>query len=209
MNMKHQTLDLLRSGVFICANSHPDAFCFLVDEVNQQWINQAFEPFRRRLAHTEGGGSYYLTFMDVNAPEARESIRKNFEDYRDELDPMVSFLTLLAQSNEKIGVLTTGQQFSLSTLLGPIEQAPIHVERLDRLVSRGLFKTSRTGTADRLQSVLGTMVKLGFLHKPGRDNLVYTVTGKMDHFHQCMRFIMDNEQVPIDESEEEQQEMSL
>ena len=61
----------------------------------------------------------------------------------------------------------------------------------------------------RLEKLLSTLQKWGYLQLANRDTLIYQVTGKLDYFYQSLQFIQEHEEIPIEQGEEESTQETL
>ena len=74
----------------------------------------------------------------------------------------------------------------------------------DRLQTFAKFKdftSSDDSVKGRLEKLLNTLQKWGYLALANRDTLIYQVTGKLDYFYQALQFIQEHEQIPIEQGE--------
>jgi hypothetical protein len=57
----------------------------------------------------------------------------------------------------------------------------------------------------QIKQVFKRIKELGYLHQPHKDRLFYRVTGKIEQLIELVRFIKDEENLPIDDETPEQE----
>jgi predicted transcriptional regulator len=68
-----------------------------------------------------------------------------------------------------------------------------------------MFKTSKQATSEKLQVIFERLVKEGLLINKNKSEMLYQVTGKYDYIQHVMQFIIDRENIVIDEGKDEAQ----
>lgn len=209
IEMHKATLTALQQGQFVCQYTQPELHRYLSEEANRGRINRDFSPFGYEVA-TVADEVYYLAYADPSEGASAKKIRAKFEQYRDLMNPVVSFLGLLQRAGKKTEARNAGDRFQFSDLLEPLVNNPAHGQQLDKLISRAPFKTTKAHPAEKLQAVLDGMVKLGFLVSLNKTQAVYVFTGKIEHFHKALAFIFESEEIPLgDEGDEGAQQELL
>lgn len=196
MEMHKATLTALQQGQFICQYTQPELHRYLSDEANRDSVDRDFTPFGYEVASV-ADEVYYLAYANPLESVSANKIRAQFEQYRDLMSPVVSFLGLLQRAGKKTEARNVGDRFQFSDLLEPLVNNPAHGQQLDKLVNRVPFKTTKTHPAEKLQAVLDGMVKLGFLVSLNKTQAVYVFTGKIEHFHKALTFIFEAEDIPL------------
>ncbi len=209
--MLRETLEVLLQGGFICQISHPTLFSHLQDEEVQQKVNAVLEPLGKRLGQTDSGESYYCAYHDLSNLKDARSIQSQFERLRDQIAPVVYFLTLLMRIENRDSVLIPGEIIRFHDLLSRIEEEPAYLSELQQMGRYELFKRVRqtSNTNARLMVVLETMQKEGYIVLTNSESSIYQVTGKIEHFYACLEFIQEYEQIPLEDENDEQQDLNL
>ena len=81
------------------------------------------------------------------------------------------------------------------------------IQRLALLANDKLFKSASEKPDMQIKQVFKRIKELGYLHQPHKDRLFFIVTGKVEQLIELVRFIKDEENLPIDEEVPEQEAM--
>lgn len=198
----------LLQGVFICEVSHQEAFNYLKNPDKLQAIEAFLTQIGYRLASTQNQLAFYAAYQQIDS-DNQSDIKRIFQQFRLELQPVLEWLDMMMSCLHQDSALAPGDTLSFSSLLQVIEQ---NQALADRLLSFSKFKDF-AGNDDsikaRLEKLLATLHKWGYLKQANRDLLIYQVTGKLDYFYQALQFIQEHEQIPIDQAEEEAMQENL
>jgi hypothetical protein len=199
-------LEELMAGAFICSVTNETAFSYLCNE-GKDIVNEALRPFDRELAQLPDNSAFYLVTSDISNKEDKLAIRKHFEECRDIVEPVVTFLVFISRTNPQSGILTTGQIVRFTQILSSIANNDHHIQQLNQLITLKLFKTSKQGTDEKLKAVFKGMVSFGLLVEKNVEEMIYQVTGKLDYIQEVMQFIVDHEQIENTEEPDNQTEL--
>jgi hypothetical protein len=192
----------LLQGVFVCEVSHEEAFNYLKNPDKVQAVEDFLKQIGYRLATTPNGLAFYAAYQQIDS-DNQADIKRIFQQFRLELHPVLEWLDMMMSCLHQDSALAPGDTLSFSNLLQVIEQ---NQALADRLLSFAKFKDF-AGNDDsikaRLEKLLATLHKWGYLKLANRDMLIYQVTGKLDYFYQALQFIQEHEQIPIDQSEDD------
>ena len=191
----------LLQGVFVCEVSHEEAFNYLKHPDKVQTVEDFLKQIGYRLATTQNELAFYAAYQQIDS-DNQADIKRIFQQFRLELHPVLEWLDMMMSCLHQDSALAPGDTLSFSSLLQVIEQ---NQALADRLLSFAKFKDF-AGNDDsikaRLEKLLATLHKWGYLKLANRDMLIYQVTGKLDYFYQALQFIQEHEQIPIDQSED-------
>ena len=70
-----------------------------------------------------------------------------------------------------------------------------------------VFKSTSDKPDMQIKQVFKRIKELGYLYQPHKDRLFYIVTGKVEQLIELVRFIKDEENLPIDDETPEQEAM--
>jgi hypothetical protein len=202
-------LESLMAGDFICPVTNDEAFQYLSQSQGVDKINAAMTPFDREVAQLPDNGAFYLVTKDFNNKSDKHKIRKNFEECRDLIEPVVSFMVLVSRVNPNTGLLSTGHTIRFTELLSTIASNEHHIQQLNQLMTLKLFKTTKQGTDEKLRAIFKGMLDIGLLVEKNTEEMIFQATGKLDYFHHIMQFIADHERIDIIEGNEDQTEFSV
>ncbi|MEE9396222.1 MAG: hypothetical protein V3V31_04340 [Methylococcales bacterium] len=198
----------LLQGAFICEISDEVGFRFLQEPENARQVDAFLNRLEFGLSKTQNELAFYASYQQIDS-QARNEIRKIFQQFRVELQPVVEWLDMMMSCLNQDTALSPGDTLSFSGLLQVIEQNQALADKLQSFAKFKDFTGSDDSVKSRLEKLLGTLHKWGYLTLANRDTLIYQVTGKLDYFYQALQFIQEHEQIPIEQPEDEAVQESL
>ncbi|NOQ63912.1 MAG: hypothetical protein GQ582_05315 [Methyloprofundus sp.] len=198
----------LLQGDFICEVSDEAAFQYLQDPENNFQLEDYLQRLNYKLASTQNKLAYYAAYIEIDS-SARQDVRKIFQQFRLELHPVVEWLDMMMACLKQDSVLSPGDTLAFSSLLQVIENNQALADRLQSFAKFKDFSSSEDSVKGRLEKLLSTLNKWGYLQLVNRDTLIYQVTGKLDYFYQSLQFIKEHEEIPIEQEEEASEQGSL
>jgi len=178
----------LLQGEFICAYTQPDSFQYLQHPEQHEKVDAFLQQLNYRLAHTPQKSAFYAAYQTIDEA-ARSDIRKVFQRFRGELQPVVEWLELMMEASQQDKSIMTGDRLYFAKFKS--------------------FTGSDTTLKTRLEKLLNTLADWGYLVLVDKDSLIYQATGRLDYFYQALDFIRDNEQIIDEASNEEPAQESL
>lgn len=206
--MFEQLLKRLLQGEFICEVSDEAGFAYLQDAENFRQVDDFLTRLNYRLSSTQNNLAFYAAYRNIDGA-ARGDIRRVFQQFRIELQPVVEWLDMMMSCLNQDAALSPGDTLSFSSLLQVIEYNQALADRLQTFAKFKDFTSSDDSVKGRLEKLLNTLDKWGYLSLANRDMLIYQVTGKLDYFYQALQFIQEHEQIPIEQSENDAIQGSL
>ena len=206
--MFDQLLKRLLQGEFICEVSDETSFRYLQDPENARQVDEFLTRLDYRLSSTQNQLAFYSGYRTIDK-RARSDISKVFQQFRVDLQPVVEWLDMMMSCLNQDTALSPGDTLSFSSLLQVIEQNQALAERLQTFATFKDFISGDDSVKGRLEKLLGTLHKWGYLSLANRDTLIYQVTGKLDYFYQALQFIQEHEQIPIEQGETDAIQESL
>lgn len=190
-------VERLLAGDFICAISNQSQYEWLQQHANE--VDTLLGQLQRQLARTSDEETFYAAYIESEAPAG--IIRRQFEDYRDKLAPLVTVISALMKFEQRDQTLMPGDVIRFGQLLEAIEANPTHMEDLAKLARFGLFKVKREATHDQLSALLTSLCSkdLGLLKLENSDTLIYRVTGRITHLYDVLAFIQEHTPIHIEE----------
>ncbi len=198
--MFDQLLKRLLQGEFICEITDEAGFHYLQDPENAGQVDTFLTRLDYRLSRTQNQLAFYAAYRTVDA-SARSDIRKVFQQFRVELQPVVEWLDMMMSCLHQDTALSPGDTLSFSRLLQVIEHNQAQADRLQAFAKFKDFTSNDDSVKGRLEKLLSTLQKWGYLNLANRDTLIYQVTGKLDYFYQALQFIQEHEQIPTEQGE--------
>ncbi|MCG7533335.1 hypothetical protein MHM98_18565 [Psychrobium sp. MM17-31] len=191
-------LESLLAGASICQVTNEEAYRRLSDEVVREELNHFLRPLNRRVASSSDNSVYFLAYQELNS-DAREHLSKEFKQTIQSLLPLLEWMQLVQESLGRDGALSAGdtikfQEFALRT-----EDNQSLRQRFTQLASDRFFKSSSDNLDAQLKQVFKRLKETGYLHQPHKDRQFYVVTGKIEQLVEMVRFIKDEESLPLDD----------
>jgi len=202
-------LEELMKGKFICPITNKTAFTYLSSSRGFELVNAAIAPFERELIQLPGNSAFHLVATNLENKSDKISIRKHFEECRDIIEPVVSFMVLISRVKPKVGILTPGLIVRYPEFLSAITDNEHHLQQMNNLMTLKLFKTAKQGTDDKLKAIFKGMVDIELIVEMNTADLTYQVSGKIDYFYSVMQFIADHESIDTTDTTKEQSELVL
>ena len=206
--MFDQLLKRLLQGEFICEVSDEAGFRYLQDPEHTAQVDAFLKRLDYRLSSSQNQLAFYAAYRTMDR-SARSDIGKVFNQFRKELNPIVEWLDMMMSCLNQDTALSPGDTLSFSSLLQVIEQNQAMADRLQKFATFKDFTSGDDSVKGRLEKLLGTLHKWGYLSLANRDTLIYQVTGKLDYFYQALQFIQEHEQIPIEQGETDAIQESL
>lgn len=201
-------IERLLAGDFICAVSDENAFRRLQDEQTREQLDTYLRPLNRRLAANPEGSVYFLAWRNVN-DKAREQLSQQLGETLHSLLPLLEWLRLVQESLGRDALVAPGDVLKPAEFSAKCEDNQSLRERLERLATDSFFGSQSEQLDAQLKQVFKRLKEHGYLLQPHADRQVYLVTGKVDYLIDLVRFIRDEENLPIDEEAPTTQEALL
>ncbi len=198
----------LLQGQFICEVTDEAGFQYLQNQENFFQVEAYLSRLNYRLAVTQNKLAYYLAYIEIDTA-ARTDIRKIFQQFRLELHPVVEWLDMMMACLKQDTSLSSGDTLALAGLLQVFETNQALADRLQTFAKFKDFTSGEDSIKGRLEKLLSTLNKWGYLQLANRDTLIYQVTGKLDYFYQSLQFIQEHEEIPVEQEEQDAEQGSL
>lgn len=199
-----ELLERLLAGEFICPIIEPEWVKLLAEESHQQAINDYLQPLNRRLAKAQDSQVYFLSYRHFD-DQAREHLQQQFSDTLHSLLPLLDWMSLVQETLGRDGALSAGDTIKLQTLILQTEEHPNLRQRLAALASDRFFNSTAEAVDAQLKQVFKRLKEHGYVRQPHAERQYFEVTGKVDYLIELVRFIRDEERLPVSESLPEQE----
>jgi len=202
-------LDPLLDGQFICQTTEPALFSALQNAATADQVNTVLHALGFDLSMTQTldaehpdmtGVAYYAAYRSLQHAPDHQAVSKQLHDYRDQIAPMMDLILLLMKTQGQDGVFMEGDTLRFNQLLNMIEDESTYQTDLKRISQYPMFNHKRVEKyADILSMVLSGLHREGYLQLKNKASMIYVFTGKITHFYHCIDFILQHEDIPIDE----------
>jgi hypothetical protein len=199
-------LERLLEGEFICSITDEHNFHKLQNDELVEDFNHFLRPLNRRVAKNDDGSVYFLAYCDLTQ-DARQHINHQFANTVQSLLPMLEWMQLVQEALGRDGALSAGDTIKLQDFESKVVDNQSLIQRLSQLANDKVFKSTSDKPDMQIKQVFKRIKELGYLYQPHKDRLFYRVTGKIEQLIELVRFIKDEENLPIDDDTPEQEAM--
>ncbi|WP_113907650.1 hypothetical protein [Aliidiomarina celeris] len=196
-------LETLLAGQFICPVSAPEHYKKLQDIAIREAIDDYLQPLNRRVASSDDESVYFLAYRDIDNNE-RDLLKQQLSVVMSSLLPLLEWLTYVQEVQGSDGALSAGDTLKLQELILKTEDNPSLRQRLQALATDKFFNSQADSVDAQARQIAKRLVEHGYLLQPHKERLYFQVTGKIDYLIELVRFIKDEENIPL--SEEQVQE---
>lgn len=207
-NLFTSTIEKLLAGQFICPYCDALAFEQLGRESYRSEVNDYLERIGRMLTATGNRGAYYAVYTSVQSSERRQSVRTQFREIMNDMEPLSRWLKLIMSALSRDSSMQPGDILRQSDLLSALENSQPLIDDLSIITRVGTFQTKKSAATDQVGVILEKLTDKGYLARQP-NGLIYTATGKWDYFYEVAEFIATHEKFDRDIPDEEQIEIQL
>ncbi len=196
-------LERLLAGDFICRITDEDAYRHLSLEQTQQDINHYLRPLNRRLVSNDDQSVYFLGYYELSK-EAREQLSQQFAQTVQSLLPLLEWLQLVQETLGRDSALTAGDTIKLQEFVLRTEDNQSLRQRLNTLASDRFFNSQSEQLDSQVKLIFRRLKEHGYLLQPHADRQYYIVTCKIDYLIDVIRFIRDEEHLPVEDTPQQE-----
>lgn len=205
--MEHGALiELLLSGQFVCAVTYPEFYRQLQDDAVAGAVNEYLQPLNRRLVFSADAEVAYLSWCHVT-PELRDDLSRHIGEVYRSLLPLLEWLLLVQEVLGRDGIVTAGDLLKQAEFVLRCEDNPGLRERLHSLASDRFFNSSADDITLQVRQIFKRLLEHGYVVQPSSERQVFRVTGKVAYLIELVRFLKDEENLPIDDDVAVQEEL--
>lgn len=194
-------LERLLAGQFICVHSQVDDFRHLQNPDTQAAINHYLRPLNRRLASTADGQLYFLAYEQLTS-SARQHLSQQLQQSLHSLLPVLEWLQLVQEALGHDSTLYAGDTLKMQEFILKTDDNQNLRQRLHQLANDRFFNSQSDALDNQVKLIFKRLKEHGYLLQPHSDRHYFVVTGKIDYLMELIRFIKDEEQLPIEISHE-------
>lgn len=202
--MNH-VLRLLTQGLFVCPIAYESEYLWLSDSENRAKVDQWLGNINMRLARTHDDGAFFTAPLTLQSSDIAR-VRDSLKQFRDTYGPMVRMFNLVRESKPDFGC-ASGDFVQLAEIEHAVNESPILEGQLRSLIAIISKTSQRFSNREVLKRMLETMREAGFLVLANAQNETYRVTGKIDHLHAVLEFVIEQApivaQTPLDEASQQ------
>ncbi|RTE85789.1 MULTISPECIES: hypothetical protein [Gammaproteobacteria] len=192
-------VEYLLSGQFVCEVTAPEMHQKLAQDDVRNVIDEYLRPLNRRVAQSEDGAVYFLAWNELT-PEIREQLKQQFSTTMHALLPLLDWMQIVQESLGKDGTIAPGDTIKLHEFVQKTEDHQGLRQRFGQLAADKFFNSQAEQLDAQAKTVFKRLKEHGYLTQPHADRQYYIATGKVDYLIELVRFIKDEENLPVEES---------
>ena len=131
-----------------------------------------------------------------------EQLSRQLADTLNSLLPMLEWLQLVQEALGRDALAAPGDVLKPAEFSAKCEDNQSLRERLERLATDNFFGSQSDQLDAQVKQIFKRLKEHGYLMQPHSERQVFVVTGKMDYLVDVVRFIRDEENLPIDADED-------
>lgn len=201
-------IEYLLQGHFVCAVTQETFLRQLQDQAVLEQINHYLAPLNRYVAFNEDGTVAYLAWLTLN-DSVREGLEQHITQVHQSLLPLLEWMLLVQEVSGGDALITAGDILKQAEIIQRCEDNPSLRERLSKLAQDRYFNSTSQDVTLQVRLIFRRLVEHGYVIQPSRERQNFIVTGKMDYLVELVRFLKDEEQLPIEEEVAVQEGMPL
>lgn len=192
--MIKETIEMLLRGDFICAVTAPQAVQDLEDPASRAQIDAVLSVLNRYVACTGSGTVYFCSWQKIDKDE-RTIVRREFEQLRDQLRPVVEFVLLVMDADMRDSQLQAGERISEAELVARVESNVFLAERAVNIMQIINLRRSSEPVPQQVHAMLDLMQKHGVIAEQNPGSRVFLTTGRLEYVYEVLEFINQHEQI--------------
>jgi len=198
MNTFENITKLLMHGAFICEHSYPDEYTEIQNQKLFTKINSYLELIGMMVSVTNNDEGYYCSYL--NPKEHVPELKREFENVKHSLAPLIRFLTIVQQGKGSDNILRPGDLIRLLEIQTIIEDTPNLALQLTKIANHGMFRSTSTAIDSQLKQVFKRLVEIEYLKLANPTRQIYVATSKWVLLIEQLRFINDAEKLSLEDT---------
>ena len=204
--MFDQILTKLLEGEFICEATAPSLFRALADEAFRADVDAFLERIKRRLTITPNRQAYYASWIRVGK-EQRAEAKRVMVSVKHMIRPVIQFIELCMDSQKTDVVPSPGDRIDYPSILKSVTENPHLQEKLREFATLGKeFSANEASTNAMLGKVFQQLEKAGYIVFAYPEQEAWRYTGKLDYYYQVITFLMENEDIQLQDTKDDDPE---
>ncbi|MDV0593093.1 hypothetical protein RZP54_29795, partial [Raoultella ornithinolytica] len=139
--------------------------------------------------------------------DTRSQLMNQFKDIISSLLPLLEWLQLIQETQGRESTLTAGDYIRLSEIMTRVEDNQSLQQRLNQLSSDRFFNCRSDSIDLQLKQIFRRLKEHGYVRQPNAEQQIFIATGKIDYLIDVIRFIRDEEHLPVEDTPPVQQEL--
>lgn len=196
MKVHGPLVETLLAGAFVCPVSDPENFRRLQDDAQRDAVDTFVKPLNRRLVSSQEAGVFFLGYLEYDE-DARVKLSQQLNQTVQSLLPLLEWMQLVQEALGRDGALSAGDTIKVQEFVLKTEDNPSLRHRLQQLASDRFFNSQAESVDAQAKQVFKRLREHGYVRQPHHERLYYEVTGKINYLIELVRFIRDEENLPV------------
>ncbi|CUS48102.1 MAG: hypothetical protein HLUCCO02_05975 [Idiomarinaceae bacterium HL-53] len=197
-------VEQLLAGQFICEVTAPEAFQKLANEEVREVIDTYLAPLNRRIAQSQDGSVFFLAWNHLHN-EVREQLKQQFSQTMNALLPLLDWMQIVQEALGKDSTIAPGDTIKFHEFVQKTEDHQGLRQRFSQLASDRFFNSQADNLDAQMKTVFKRLKEHGYLIQPHAERQYFVATGKVEYLIELIRFIRDEENLPVEESAKQEE----
>ncbi len=202
--MLRETIERLLKGEFICKITCPDSVKDLEDENIRPQIEAVLDLMNRKLTSTANKSAYFAVWKNLENKNDKESIKREFQNFRDQLRPIVEFVLAVMDCNTRDHPLVPGDQITEAEITAKVQSNQFLVDEFKRVQQLIFKRGTNDPIPEMIHAILDKLEKFGILKETIQGSRIFSFTGKIDYVYEVLEYIDAHENIMNKVAEEKQ-----
>lgn len=189
-------LERLLSGAFICTVSDAENYRRLKDENVRQAVDDYLKPLNRRIVQSQDGNVFFLGYAQFDEA-ARDTLKQQLGHTLQSLLPVLEWMQLVQEALGRDGALSAGDAIKLQEFVLKTEDNQSLRHRLQLLANERFFNSQADSVDAQIKQIFKRLREHEYIRQPHAERQYFEVTGKVDYLIELVRFIRDEENLPV------------
>lgn len=191
--MMGKTVNLLIDSTFICTQSHPDAYEYLLNDECFEAASDWISVLGRKICTTIDKRVFWAGFDNVEDANNLKAIKQQFSEVVNNLEVIVRWMELASSNSEDGKHLSTGQLVLEADMLAKISSSPSQEKRLRAIAHSKYIGVSTEDSTRMLKAIIAKFTQSGYFIPEGGAGLKHRATGKWAWLYSVMEYVANNE----------------
>lgn len=201
-------VEYLLQGNFVCAVTQETFYRQLQDDAVLEKVNAYLRPLNRYVAFSDDKSVAYLAWWQLNET-VRGELEQHITQVHQSLLPLLEWVLLVQEVAGGDALITAGDILRQTDIIQRCEDNPSLRERLAKLAQDRFFNSNSQDVTLQVRQIFRRLLEHGYVIQPSRERHNFIATGKIDYLIELVRFLKDEESLPIEENIAVQEGMPL
>ncbi len=191
--MMGKAVTLLVDSTFICIQSYPDVYEYLLNNECFEEASDWISVLGRKICTTTDKRVFWAGFDNVEDSINLKAIKQQFSEVVNNLEVIVRWMELASSNSEDGKHLSPGQLVSEVDMLAKISSSPSQEKRLRAIAHSKYIGVSTEDSTRMLKAIIAKLTQSGYFISEGGAGLKHRATGKWAWLYSVMEYVASNE----------------